>query len=423
MTAATVASTMCTAQTPAVSPPVTTSAGTAAPTATAPTARTTTGSHPFLRVPPTRSSPFHTLTPATAPPSAAMAVERSRLLEQEIAANPGRFRVLSGDRPTGALHLGHYVGTLANRVRLQDLGVAVTVLIADYQVLTDQDPSRDLAGLVRGFVADYLAAGVDPERSLVFTHSAVPALNELVIPFLSLMSDAELHRNPTVKAETEATGRPPSGLMLTYPVHQTADILFCRANLVPVGVDQLPHLETTRLIARRFNDRYATTLFGEPDALLTDTPLLLGLDGHKMSKTRGNGIALGATEDQTAALIRRAPTDSHRHVTYDPSGRPAVANLLDLLAAVTGESPRVLADQIGPAGGAGLKRALTDAVNDLLGPLRARRRQLLAAPGYLDEVLDAGNAQARDLADDTLTRVHNALGMTHANRRHHARDR
>ncbi len=349
-------------------------------------------------------------------PSAAVAAERSHLIEKRIASDPGSFRVLSEDRPTGALHLGHYLGTLANRVRLQALGVTVTVLIADYQVLTDQDPSRHLPEVVRGLVADYLAAGLDPDRSLVFTHSAVPALNELVVPFLGLISDAELHRNPTVRAETEATGRPPSGLMLTYPVHQAADILFCRANLLPVGIDQLPHLETTRLIARRFNDRYATALFPEPDALLTDTPLLLGLDGQKMSKTRGNGIALAATEDQTAALIRRTPTDSHRHITYDPDARPAVANLLDLLAAVTGESPHTLADRIGSGGGAGLKRALTDAVNGLLRPLRTRRRELAADPGHLDAVLDAGNASARELAHDTLTRVHTALGMTYANR-------
>lgn len=157
-------------------------------------------------------------------------------------------------------------------------------------------------------------------------------------------------------------------------------------------------------------------MFPEPDALLTDTPLLLGLDGQKMSKTRGNGIALSATEDQTAALIRRAPTDSHRRITYDPRTRPAVANLLDLLAAVTGESPHTLADRIGSGGGAGLKRVLTDAVNDLLRPLRTRRRELVADPGHLDAVLDAGNASARELAQDTLARVHTALGMTYANR-------
>ena len=220
------------------------------------------------------------------------AQDRSAALEQEVLAAPEKFRVLTGDRPTGPLHLGHYLGTLTNRVRLQNLGVDVIVLIADYQVMTDQHAGRQLPATVRGLVADYLAVGIDPDRSTIFTHSAVPALNELVLPFLSLVSDAELHRNPTVKAETDATGRPPTGLMLTYPVHQAADILFCHANLIPVGLDQLPHLEMTRLIARRFNERYGSgsALFPEPDALLTATPMLAGLDGKKMSKSRGNAI-------------------------------------------------------------------------------------------------------------------------------------
>lgn len=178
-------------------------------------------------------------------PSQLVALERSAALERQVLAAPSTFRVLTGDRPTGPLHLGHYLGTLANRVRLQDLGVEVIVLIADYQVMTDRQASRQLPATVRGIVADQLAAGIDPGRSTIFAHSAVPALNELVLPFLSLVSDAELHRNPTVKAETEATGRPPTGLMLTYPVHQAADILFCHADLVPVGLDQLPHVEAT----------------------------------------------------------------------------------------------------------------------------------------------------------------------------------
>ena len=240
-----------------------------------------------------------------------------------------------------------------------------------------------------------------------------------MLPFLSLVSDAELHRNPTVKAETDATGHPPTGLMLTYPVHQAADILFCHANLVPVGLDQLPHVETTRLIARRFNERYAhqERLFPEPDALLTDTPMLAGLDGLKMSKTRGNGIALRATEDETAAMIRRAPTDSERHISYDPLARPAVASLLDLLAATTGEDPHRLADEIGNDGAGRLKQMLTEAVNELLRPLRQRRAALAGDPSYIDSVLDHGNGQARQIADHTLATVHNMLGMTYANRR------
>jgi tryptophanyl-tRNA synthetase len=352
-------------------------------------------------------------------PSQQAALERSTTLEHQILDDPGTFRVLTGDRPTGPLHIGHYLGTLANRVRLQDLGVEVIVLIADYQVLTDRHAGRHLPATVRGVVADYLAAGIDPDRSTIFTHSAVPSLNELVLPFLSLVSDGELHRNPTVKAETEATGKPPTGLMLTYPVHQAADILFCQANLVPVGLDQLPHLETTRLIARRFNERYAAEppLFPEPDALLTASPMLAGLDGKKMSKTSGNGIALQATEDHTAALIRRAPTDSEPRITYDPTGRPAVANLLDLLAATTGGSPRHLADDIGNAGAGQLKHLLTEAVNELLRPLRQRRADFVEDTDYIDAVLDAGNARACHLADSTLTKIHDLLGMTYSNRR------
>jgi tryptophanyl-tRNA synthetase len=347
--------------------------------------------------------------------SQAAAVARSRSIEADILVNPSAYRVLSGDRPTGPLHIGHYFGTLANRVRLQDLGVDLIVLVADYQMLTDTEGSALLAGRVRGLVADYLAVGVDPARSLVFTHSAVPALNELVLPFLSLVSDAELHRNPTVKAETEATGRGPSALMLTYPVHQAADILFCRANLVPVGLDQLPHLETTRVVARRFNERYGA-LFPEPDALLTTTPLLLGVDGHKMSKTRGNGIALSATEDETAAIVRRAVTDAERTITYEPERRPHVAGLLDLLSAVTDEEPAALAGDIGAGGAAVLKGRLTEAINERLRPVRDRRRAAIADPGELDRILDHGNARAREIAAATLTQVHAALGMSYADR-------
>ena len=341
------------------------------------------------------------------------AIARSDLLESRLRADPAAFRVLTGDRPTGPLHIGHYFGSLLNRVRLQNHGVEVMVLIADYQVLTDRDATRRLPELVLGLVADYLAVGIDPALSPVFTHSAVPQLNELLVPFLSVVSDAELHRNPTVKAETEATGRPPSGLMLTYPVHQAADILFCGANLVPVGLDQLPHLETTRLIARRLNDRYGTTL-PEPDALLSTAPLLLGVDGHKMSKSRGNSIALSASEDETAAIIRRAPSDSDRRITYDPANRPQVANLLDLLSTVTGETPDDAASRIGVGGGAHLKRELTEAVNETLRPVRERRRIAAAHPGDLERILHAGNARARDLAADTLRAVHRAMGMTYA---------
>ena len=248
-------------------------------------------------------------------------------------------------------------------------------------------------------------------EATIFCHSAVPALNQLLLPFLSLVSVPELQRNPTVKAETEATGdRAMSGLMLTYPVHQAADILFCGANLVPVGRDQLPHLELTRTIARRFAQRYGA-VFAEPDALLGDAPLLLGTDGTKMAKSRGNAIALRADEDATARLIRRAVTDAERTITYEPDRRPEVSNLVLLGALCRGESPAAFADEIGAGGAAALKAAVTEAVNEHLRPLRARRRELAADRGAVLEILRTGNARANELATATLERVRDAMGM------------
>jgi len=204
---------------------------------------------------------------------------RSTQIEARIGTDPSQFRMLTGDRPTGNLHLGHYFGTLANRVALQDAGVETWVLIADYQVITDRDAVGEIGQRVLSLLADYLAIGLDPARTTIFTHSSIPSLNQLMLPFLSLVSDSELRRNPTVKAEYEATGgRPMSGLLLTYPVHQAADILFCKANLVPVGKDQLPHLEQARVIARRFDERYGRAqadqpVFPAPEAVLSPAPL------------------------------------------------------------------------------------------------------------------------------------------------------
>lgn len=350
--------------------------------------------------------------------SAAAARERTAVLEDLIARNPGDYRVLTGDRPTGSLHLGHLLGTVANRVRLQDLGVEVFLIVADYQVITDRDDAGDLPATVREVLLDYLAAGLDPARSTVFTHSAVPALNQLLLPFLSLVTVAELERNPTVKAEAEAAvlrqRRGISGLLLTYPVHQAADILFCHGNLVPVGVDQLPHLEITRTVARRFNQRYAAArpYFPEPNALIAPSTTVLGSDGRRMSKSRGNALELRATEDETAAFVKRAKTDAERAITYEPERRPEIANLLQIGAYFTGSTPESLAEEVGAAGAGRLKALVTEAVVEGLRPLRARRRELASAgPRYLDEVLARGNARANEIADRTLDDVRGLMDM------------
>jgi tryptophanyl-tRNA synthetase len=360
--------------------------------------------------------------PSAVPTTTSLDVARRRSaeLESEIDRDPGRFRVLTGDRPTGALHLGHLLGTLDNRVRLQRRGVEVVLVVADYQVITDRDDAGDLRATVQDVVLDYLAAGVDPQSTTVFTHSAVPALNQLLVPFLSLVTVAELERNPTVKAEAadaaSRQGRGMSGLLFTYPVHQAADILACHGNLVPVGQDQLAHLEVTRAVARRFNQRYsaASPYFPEPEALLSASLTVLGDDGTKMSKSRGNALELRASDDETVAFVRGARTDSERHITYEPERRPEVANLLRVGAYFLGTTPEALADAVGGAGAGRLKQVVTDALVEGLRPLRARRRELAAeGAAVVGEVLARGNARAQELAERTLADVRALMGTVY----------
>src|SRR3954447_26062823 len=344
-----------------------------------------------------------------APPAADAAARRSAQLEARIARAPEAFRILNGDRPTGPLHIGHLLGTLENRDRLQELGVELLVLVADYQVLTDRVSAERLRDDVLGQVADYLAAGIDPARASIFAHSQIEAIGQLMVPFLSLVSVAELARNPTVKEEIAASdGAATSALTLTYPVHQAADILAFRANLVPVGRDQLPHLELTRTIARRFNERYGVggSYLPEPEALLSAAPRLLGLDGErKMGKSAGNAIALRATAGETAVLIRKARTDAERRIVFDPVRRPEVSNLVLLGALCRGAAPEAVAAEVGDRGASALKALVTDAVNERLAPLRARRTELAADPAYLRDVLRDGNERAAALAADTLAAV------------------
>jgi tryptophanyl-tRNA synthetase len=339
-------------------------------------------------------------------------VERSDNLRAAVTENPDRYRILTGERPTGLLHLGHYFGTISERVRLHSLGVDTFVILADYQVITDRDAIGQVRENVYNAVLDYLAAGIAPDRATIFTHSSVPALNQLLLPFLSLVTEAELHRNPTVKAEHAASGRALSGLLLTYPVHQAADILFCKGNLVPVGKDNLPHVELTRVVARRFNERYGD-VFPEPQALLTSAPEVPGLDGRKMSKSYGNAIALSMTDDETATLIRRAPTDSERVITFDPDNRPGVSALLTTAALCSGVDEHQLAAEIGDAGAGMLKKITTEAVNEFLGGHRRRRNDFARDPDFVRSVLRDGNRRANEEAARTLDEVHAAMGTVY----------
>jgi tryptophanyl-tRNA synthetase len=346
------------------------------------------------------------------------AARRSQAVWEDLPRNPDKYRVLTGERPTGPLHVGHLFGTIANRVRIQNLGATTFIVIADYQVLTDRDTTDAVGANVQEAILDYLAAGLDPEngRTFFFSHSHVPELNQLLLPFMSLVTTAELDRNPTVKDEIRAAGlRQVNALMYTYPIHQAADILFCNGNVVPVGRDQLPHLELTRKIARRFNERFApdAPVFPIPDALLSDLPVVLGTDGQKMSKSRGNTIMLKMTPEETAKVIKGAKTDADRNITYDPQNRPEVANLLRLTAICTGETPEAIAARIGEGGGGKLKALLTEALNAHLAPLRARRAEFAKDPAYVRGALSKGVARARQEAVATLTAVRKAMHMDH----------
>jgi len=344
-------------------------------------------------------------------------LERSRKLEENLQKNPEKYKVLTGDRPTGRLHIGHLFGSVKNRVRLQKLGVPTFIVIADYQVLTDRDSFDSISENIKQLTLDYLASGIDVSngKTHIFPHSHVPELNQLLLPFLTLVTNAELDRNPTVKEEIIASGQKRINAgMYTYPVHQAADILFCKGTVVPVGKDQLPHLELTRTIARRFNDRFAkkTPVFPEPQPLLSNSPVILGLDGsQKMSKSRNNAVMLSANEDETAKLIKKAKTDSDRNITYDPQARPEVSNLIELVSLSTGKKTETVAEEIGNAGSGQLKKMLTESINEYLRPIRKKRKELEGNMDYIRDVLRLGIKTAREEAVQTLEEVREVMNM------------
>jgi tryptophanyl-tRNA synthetase len=334
--------------------------------------------------------------------------DHSTQLETAIASNPSHYRALTGDRPTGPLHIGHLFGTLLNRIRLQQLGVPMLIVIADYQTITDRHSPQTASQTVLELVADYLAVGIDPSATPIFAHSQVPEIHQLLLPFLSLITVAELERNPTVKQETlQHSNTGMNALMFTYPAHQAADILSCHANVIPVGKDQLPHIETARTIARRFNRIYSPQhpYFTPPQPLLSNSPALLGTDGQKMSKSQGNTIPLSATNDQIAQAVRTATTDSYRHVSYEPAARPEVSNLVTIAALCQDLTVGQIVDELQGQGCAALKQYLVGALINRLEPIRARRTELLSEPSNLRQILHQGAADAQQHARATLRQV------------------
>lgn len=343
------------------------------------------------------------------------AKRQSKLLENDLYKNPQKYRVLTGDRPTGNLHLGHYFGSIVNRIKLQDAGIETYMLIADYQVLTDRNVFAEISKYTYELTLDYLACDLSPEnyKTHIFPHSHIPELNQLTIPFLTLVSNSELNKNPTVKEEITASGMNTINAgMYIYPVHQAADILFCKSNVVPVGKDQLPHIELTRKIAKRFNTKFNKNVFPEPVAFFTNTPNILGLDGkQKMSKSRNNSILIKSTSDETVKLIKSAKTDSNRYITFDLENRPEVSNLLMLASLCSDKSPTYIANEIGDQGSGKLKQITAEAINTYFEPIRKKRIEFEKNKDFVRDTLLKGISKARETATETLTEVTEAMNM------------
>jgi tryptophanyl-tRNA synthetase len=326
--------------------------------------------------------------------------------------------VLTGDRPTGPLHLGHYVGSLCSRVQLQHEVGKQYVMIADVQALTD---NYDNPGKVRENVlevmADYLAVGIDPAKTTIFIQSMIPEIAELTLFYLNLVTVARLQRNPTVKTEIKQKGfnqSIPAGFFM-YPVSQAADITIVKGTVVPVGKDQLPMIEQTNEIVRSFNRLYKTDLFPEPKALvsLTKRGRLSGLDGKaKMSKSLNNAIYLGESEDDLRKHVMSMFTDPDHLRVSDPGKIEGntVFEYLDIFD-VGSEKVKEFKEhyQRGGLGDVILKKYLFEILNEKFTPIRERRAELISDKQELLNILLKGTDKTREIAAQTMKEVKSAL--------------
>lgn len=323
-------------------------------------------------------------------------------------------RILTGDRPTGRLHLGHFVGSLVNRVKLQE-EYETFILIADVQALTDHfEHPEILQQNIREVTKDYLAVGIDPGKSTIFIQSLIPEIAELAVYYLNLVTVARLQRNPTVKDEMQQKGfeqNLPAGF-LVYPVHQAADITIFNADLVPVGKDQLPMIEQTVEIVRRFNTLYAPVLV-EPQAKVGEFARLPGIDGQaKMSKSLGNAIYLADDAKAVEAKVMRMYTDPTRLRATDPGhieGNPVFV-YHDAFNPDKEEVADLKERYVqGKVGDVEVKKKLAKALNAFLDPIREQRAKYDQDEKAIDEILKEGTRRARAVAQETMGQVRRAM--------------
>ena len=322
-------------------------------------------------------------------------------------------RILTGHRPTGPRHIGHLVGTLQTWAGLQD-SYDCYFLIADLHVLTtDYEHPEAIQANILEVLADWLSSGIDPDRATILQQSAISAHAELAVLFSMLVTVARLSRVPTYKEQQKELGLVPSLGLLAYPVLQAADILLYKADTVPVGEDQQPHVELSREIARRFNQLYGAT-FPEPQALLSPTPRLPGIDNRTMHTSYENAIYLKDTPQETRRKVMSMFTDPTRIHASDPGhveGNP-VFDYLEIFHIDKAEVEEFKTlYRAGKIGDVVLKSSLADSLNLYLEPLRDRRQQLSKDPDHLKEVLHEGTHRARIMAELTLGEVQQRMGL------------
>ncbi len=327
--------------------------------------------------------------------------------------------ILTGDRPTGCLHLGHYVGSLGTRVDLQTIHQQY-VMIADVQALTDHaDRPHIVRDNVLQVALDYLAVGIDPVQSTIFIQSCQPAIAELTCFYLNLVTWNRLKHNPTVKAEIKQKNfgdSVPAGFMI-YPVSQAADITSVRADLVPVGEDQKPMIEQTNEIVRSFNRIYETDVLVEAEALIPKIARLPGTDGNaKMGKTLGNAIYLSDPEDIVAAKVKKMYTDPH-HLRVEDPGQVKGNSVFTYLDAF-GKDLEKIAEmkahyQRGGLGDMTVKKYLLEVLQEFLTPIREKRAHYAKDPGEVMRILQAGNEKASVRIEETLSLVKEAMKINY----------
>ncbi|WP_338760778.1 tryptophan--tRNA ligase [Massilia sp. METH4] len=341
--------------------------------------------------------------------------------ENTPAASPAATPavILTGDRPTGPLHLGHYVGSLRNRVSYQH-EYKQFIMLADSQALTDNmDDIDKVRRNVVEVALDYLAVGIDPAKSTILIQSQIPELAELTFYYLNMVTVARLERNPTVKAEIVMRGFErdiPAGF-LTYPASQAADISAFKATIVPVGEDQIPMIEQTNEIVRRFNRIANRDILVECKALVPEIGRLPGIDGKaKMSKSLGNTINLGASADEITAAVKKVYTDPLHLRVQDPGhleGNVAFI-YLDAFDPDKAALEEMKAHYVrGGLGDSIVKKRLEAVLQELLGPIRARREEYAKDKGYVMQLLKEGTARAREVAARTADEVKAALGLNY----------